>query len=115
MGWHGPYYYRSRRDGSRVVREYIGTGQVAERAALLDALARQRRLDEAAERRTQRDLLRALEEPVEQLNALTDLVARAALLATGYHQHKRQWRKRREHHGEGGRPPGADRAGPERG
>src|SRR4051794_13159604 len=26
MGWHGPYYYRSRRIGGRVVREYVGVG-----------------------------------------------------------------------------------------
>jgi hypothetical protein len=41
MAWERGYYYRVRKEGGRVVREYLGTGEAAEQAALLDANARQ--------------------------------------------------------------------------
>ena len=44
MGWErGRYYTRSRKVNGRVDREYLGTGEAAERAARQDALARQER------------------------------------------------------------------------
>ncbi len=43
MGWQNGYYYRVRKINGRVVKEYIGTGRVAELAAGLDR-------DERAER-----------------------------------------------------------------
>lgn len=43
------------------------------------------------------DGLKALEGELRVLSEAADLAARAVLLATGYHQHKRgEWRKRRE-------------------
>jgi hypothetical protein len=96
MAWHGPYYYQSRRIDGRVVREYIGTGYVAGLIAQLDALEREKRHLEKVDLHLQKVALEALDDDVKVLSEITDLVARAALLAAGYHQHKRQWRKRRE-------------------
>ena len=42
---------------------------------------------------------RELDEAVERATSALRMLARAELLAGGFHQHKRQWRKRR---GEGG-------------
>lgn len=92
------YYYRSRRasDG-RVVKEYVGVGLAAELAADADEAARRReRLRREAEK-AERERLDALEKPTEDLCEAVEVLASAALLAAGYHRHKRgEWRKRRE-------------------
>jgi hypothetical protein len=98
MGWdRGRYYTRSRKVNGRVVREYVGTGRAAELAAQLDALERERRQGEAEALRRQKAELAALDADIKALAETADLLASAALLAAGYHLHKRgEWRKRRE-------------------
>ena len=98
MGWErGRYYTRSRKVNGRVVREYVGVGRVAELAAQLDAIERQQREAERAARRAERTKLDALDTLLDELNDLAELLARAALEAAGFHQHKRgEWRRRRE-------------------
>jgi hypothetical protein len=96
MGWSNGCYYRSRRQGRRVAREYVGKGTVAQLCAQLDAVERERRLLAAAARQHQRGELQALDDQVAALGEAADLLARAALLAAGYRQHKRgEWRRRR--------------------
>jgi hypothetical protein len=98
MGWErqGRYYYRVRKVGGRVVRQYVGTGRVAELAAQLDAIEREKRAAERAAERAKRAELQALDAPLNELNDLAELVAHAALLAAGFRQHHRgEWRKRR--------------------
>jgi hypothetical protein len=91
----GLYYTRSRREGDRVVREYIGAGPLAEKAAVLDDREKRWREEEAAVEREERERLDALDEPVEELFEAVEVLTSAALLAAGYHKHKREWRKRR--------------------
>jgi hypothetical protein len=44
MGWErGRYYTRSRREGGRVVREYVGAGPAAALISQFDAIERVRR------------------------------------------------------------------------
>src|SRR5262245_17507776 len=97
MGWEkGRYYTRSKKVNGRVVREYVGRGPVAELVAQRDALERQQREAERAARQAKRAELEALDAPLDELNDLAELLARAALVAAGFHQHKRgEWRKRR--------------------
>jgi hypothetical protein len=97
VGWDkGRYYSRSRKVNGRVVREYCGVGEVAELAAHLDTIKRAQREAEQEARRAEKAELDALDAGVKELDDLTDLLARAALLAAGYRQHKRgEWRKRR--------------------
>ena len=99
MGWdQGRYYTRSRKVNGRVTREYVGRGPLAELVAELDA-------DQRAQREAQRVALRAERVELKDLDAAlgrvcqgVDLLARAALVAAGYHQHKRgEWRKKRGH------------------
>jgi hypothetical protein len=102
MGWErGRYYTRSRKVNGRVVREYVGAGPLGELAARADAKERQQREARRAADRATRAELDALDAPLDELHELAELVARAALLAAGYRQHKRgEWRKRREQGGE---------------
>jgi hypothetical protein len=89
------YYTRSKRVNGRVVREYVGTGPVAELAAAADALRRADRRAAMEARRAEEDRWRAALGPLLALSRVADLMARAALLAGGYHRHARTWRKKR--------------------
>jgi hypothetical protein len=91
----GRYYHRCRRVSGRVVSEYVGSGEAAAAAARADAEDRARRREAAAALQEERDWLESLDADLTALCAWADLVARAALVAAGYHQHKGQWRKRR--------------------
>jgi hypothetical protein len=103
MAWdERGYYYRSEREGRRVRRIYLGRGHAAEVVSQLDAAKRREREAERAARRAERTEQDALDAPLIKLNDLADLLARAALLAAGFHQHKREWRKRRVHKNPGG-------------
>jgi hypothetical protein len=102
MGWEtrkrgGRYYTRSKKINGRVVREYVGGGELAAAIALLDA---EERADRSAERAAWRERERKLDEAEEVLQNLSDTIeayARAVLYAAGYHRHKNgEWRRRRE-------------------
>lgn len=101
MAWEtrrgrGRYWTRSRKVNGRVVREYIGTGRVAELVAQMDAIEREQRGLAALDVRQAKDELAALDADLKALDELGDLVVRAALLAAGYRRHKRgEWRKKR--------------------
>lgn len=98
------YWYQSKREGSgfaaRVVREYMGRGEVCELGARLEALDAQREREERAAQIAQVEeaqaQARALEEPLDQLGAQVKGIVKQVLEAHGYHLHARsQWRKRR--------------------
>ena len=90
------YYYRSVRRGGRVVKEYLGTGPVAEATAQLDEEDRRRREEAAEAWKEERRRMEALEAPIEDLCDAAETLARAALVAAGYRQHNRgEWRLRR--------------------
>lgn len=72
-----------------MIREYVGTGPLAELAARTDAEEKRRREEEAAAERSERERLDALEEPVEEFFESVEVLVGAALLASGYHKHKR--------------------------
>jgi hypothetical protein len=93
----GPYYTRSRKEGGRVVREYVGGGVLGEIAALEDEYERRRHQEEAAFWKEERERLEELATPIEEMCEVAEILARAALLAAGYRRHNRgEWRKRRE-------------------
>jgi hypothetical protein len=92
----GPYYTRSHKQDGKVVREYVGGGFLGELAARMDAEERRRREEQEVAQREERERLDALVAPVEELCEAAEVVARAALVASGHRQHNRgEWRKRR--------------------
>jgi len=102
MSWEsrktgGMYYTRSRRVNGRVVRQYLGGGEVGAIAARLDSLEREKQAAIAARHRADRARFEDLDAQVASLCEVAELFARATLLAAGYHQHHRgSWRRRRE-------------------
>jgi hypothetical protein len=94
------YYTRSKRVNGRVVREYLGAAgaPAAELAAAADALRRADRRAALEARRAEEARWRAALTPLVELCRAADLMARATLLAAGYHRHSRSsWRKRHVH------------------
>ena len=102
MGWeargNGLYYFRYRKVNGRVTRQYLGAGAVAELAAAADALRRADRKAAMEARRAEQARWREALAPLLELSRVADLMARAALLAGGYHRHARTWRKKRYVH-----------------
>ena len=89
------YYYRKRRVGDRVVSEYVGGGLVVDlqqKRAEIDKEIREARVAQLkAERMSLADIDKALDEFCDTVDTLTS----AVLISMGYHQHKDQWRRRR--------------------
>ncbi len=100
MAWNlGRYYTRSRKIRGRVVREYVGAGALAGLVAQMDWIERQVREAKRAARRAERVELDELDGSMDQMCQEVELLARAALVAAGFHRHKRgEWRKRRGNH-----------------
>jgi TPP-dependent pyruvate/acetoin dehydrogenase alpha subunit len=101
MGWEqrkrgaGSYYYQSRRVGDRVRKVYRGGGVLGRLAAQLDDLKRLERKEENAREIEEK---RRLEQRVlflRELDEAAEVLIRAELLASGCHQHKGQWRRRK--------------------
>ena len=93
----GLYYTRSRKVNGEVVREYIGTGVLGQLAAMEDERHRVQKRQRVAFEREEQERIEEVLAPVEELDEAAEVLARAALLAGGYHQHKRgEWRKKRE-------------------
>lgn len=101
MGWEtrqrgGRYYTRSRRVNGRVEREYVGSGVVGELAAELDAIDREHRLQQAAQRREHQQESIDDDNLLKALERITEGIGRGTLLLAGYHQHNRgNWRLRK--------------------
>ena len=99
MGWetrgNGRYYYRKTRRGGRVRSEYLGAGLVAELLAEADDLSRQRRQLEDEARRAEVDAERRTAAALAEVDRMVQTMTAAALIAAGYHTHRRQWRRQR--------------------
>lgn len=89
------YYYEKRREGDRVVSEYVGGGLVADLAQKRAELDRAQREAERERLRIERMSMAEVDAALDQFSKLVDTVMAAELLLNGYHQHKRQWRRRR--------------------
>lgn len=91
------YYYRSRKIGGRVVKEYLGAGPMAVRLAAQDTAERERRHEHGERARADARRLADLAAHDDAFSRATEALMAAALMAAGYRQHARgAWRKQRD-------------------
>jgi hypothetical protein len=90
------YYYRSVRESGKVRKVYVGSGELARIAHghdLVRQAAEQRRRElEQTEAKKLEDLAAVVAPLIEA----SEVIARAHLIVTGHHRHKREWRRARE-------------------
>lgn len=100
MGWqtkgNGQYYTRSRRENGRVVREYVGRGEVAQLIAQIDGLEREQQATERERNQIKQRERDALDKTAHDFYDQVETIVQTVLAEAGYHRHARgQWRKRR--------------------
>lgn len=101
------YYYRKERRGGRVVSVYGGRGEIAAILADLQALETDRINERRWQQQQERAEIEAHDPALAALERALTTVTRAVLIANGYHQHKRQWRRQRAQTQSPRRPGGA--------
>ena len=97
MGWERrrngrEYYYRSRREGDRVVKEYVGGGETGRRAAAADQADRDASRQAAQLRQEESGKLEPLVANLDEFDRLVDQLLTCKLLCAGWKRHHRQWR-----------------------
>ena len=90
------YLTLATRVGGRVVHDYLGCGEEALQAAAEIERRRAERTARSREAYQHRQPIPRSPEPLDDLARLTELLAKGTLIALGYHQHDRTWRKRRD-------------------
>lgn len=99
MGWESrngrSYYYRKERDGARVRSIYVGCGETAGLIAQFEEMLREEREENRLLARLERERVQAQDAELDTLGEMIRELAAATLIAHGYHQHKREWRRRR--------------------
>jgi len=89
------YFYEKRREGSRVISEYVGGGLIASLAQKRAELEHQRKQAERERLKAERMSMAELDNALDSFSDLVDSLVEAQLISMGFHKHKRQWRKRR--------------------
>ena len=99
MGWetrgNREYYYEKEWIDGKCVSKYRGTGELA---VLIGQLERGRRLERRRDRYIEAQKRAAesvLDQQIAELSEINKNLVDALYLINGYHQHKRQWRKKR--------------------
>jgi Tfp pilus assembly PilM family ATPase len=99
MAWeargNNSYYYRKRRIGRRVVSAYVGSSETAGLIARMDVLDQEQRWAQRMLDAVAREARAMDDTDVALLADLLATLTRAVLVTNGFHQHKRQWRRRR--------------------
>lgn len=99
MGWeqrgNQSYFYRKERTEGSVRSVYVGHGEFAVLIVQFEAMKREERVAQQVEQRQERRGVAALDQTIDRLAQLSTTLTEAVLLTAGFHQHKRQWRKKR--------------------
>jgi hypothetical protein len=90
------YYYQAERENGRVQKRYIGTGEVAELISHADRTIQRTRAERRERERAEIEEAQSLASSADELHEALQILARAEMLAAGYHRHKGEWRRRRD-------------------
>ena len=89
------YYYRSVRDGERVRKLYVGSGEFARICSETDILRRTSRRAQRERERAELERLKGLVAPLEEFSEAAKVLVTAHLVDGGYRKHKGEWRRAR--------------------
>lgn len=90
------YYYQSEREGGKVRKRYIGRGELAQIIAHAGETRCRVRAERKARERAELEEAGNLLTMGDELYEAAEILARAQLVAAGYHRHKGEWRRRRD-------------------
>jgi hypothetical protein len=90
------YYYRTVRSGDKVRKIYLGAGELARIVHEREIMNRTLKAAKRDRDREELEHLEALAAPVMELCEISDVLTRAAIVASGFHRHKGEWRMARE-------------------
>jgi len=89
------YYYCKRRQGQRVVSEYIGTGSFADILAEIAEGRRRERIYECGQEEDARRRVGAQDAAADAITEMVSTLSTATLLVAGCRTHRGQWRRQR--------------------
>ena len=89
------YYYKKKRVGSKVVSEYQGGGELVPILQHIEARERAEREAERERLKAERMSIAEIDKQIDEFSRMVDTLMAAELISKGFHQHKRQWRRRR--------------------
>jgi hypothetical protein len=89
------YYYKKKRVGGRVVSEYQGAGEIVPILQHIEARDRAEKEAERERQEIERMSMAEIDKQIDDFSRMVDTLMEAELIAKGFHQHKRQWRRRR--------------------
>ncbi len=91
-----PVYYRNVRRGGKPRKEYVASGVAAELVADVNEAAKEKKQRHKEAEEQFREQLKRADESILELEVESNMIVHAALHVAGYHQHKREWRRKRE-------------------
>jgi hypothetical protein len=89
------YFYKKKRLGDRVISQYVGSGITAFLAQREAIQNKQKRADEQKKLEEKRNEILKFESEIDRVFGWIEILSASELVASGYHNHKGEWRKRR--------------------
>ena len=100
MAWetrgNNQFYYKKEREGDKVRSIYYGNSEIAELIAQLDQNEKWQKQIAKNKADEEKREFEKVDEMIEEFAELNRMLVDAAYLLNGFHQHKREWRRKRK-------------------
>lgn len=100
MGWekrgNNEYYYQKERIDGRIKSVYVGQGELAYLIARYDQINSTKMELERINKNREKEEFQELNNFIDEISEINKDLVDALFIINGYHQHKRQWRKKRK-------------------